>query len=147
MISLRPAGSDDAAFALNPPVETIKPSQVPGVRGSIRTTGAGWALRLADDRRVITYHGEDTGWVEVRQTGGEVLPEKLYISPSRQRQGIGTRVIQRLAAEPCGKAKPTALFVLKTNPAFRTFCRRHGFGVVQETAAELVMRRTMDQAA
>jgi hypothetical protein len=40
-----------------------------------------------------------------------------------------------------------ALFVLKNNPAFRTFYQRHGFGVVRETPAELVMRRTIGQSA
>jgi ribosomal protein S18 acetylase RimI-like enzyme len=84
--------------------------------------------------------------VEFRATEDEVFLKQLYISPTHQRRGIGSRVMRLLLEERRGTAKSMALFVLKNNPAFR-FYQRHGFEVIRETHTTLVMRRAMAEAA
>jgi ribosomal protein S18 acetylase RimI-like enzyme len=146
-IDLRPAGSDDYAFALHLYVKTIRPLATAWTEWVDEEQEAQFAsLWRPDDTRIITLNGEDIGWVEFRQTGDEVFLKQLYISPAHQRRGIGSQVMQRLPEERCGTAKSMALFVLKNNPAFR-FYQRHGFGVVRETPTKLVMRREIAEAA
>jgi ribosomal protein S18 acetylase RimI-like enzyme len=103
------------------------------------------SLWRSNDTRIITLDGQDIGWVEFRETGGEIFLKQLYISPAYQRKGMGSQVMRRLE-ERCGTVKSMALFVLKNNPAFR-FYRRHGFDVVRETHTTFVMRREMGEAA
>jgi ribosomal protein S18 acetylase RimI-like enzyme len=64
--------------------------------------------------------------VEFRATEDEVFLKQLYISPTHQRRGIGSRVMRLLLEERRGMAKSMALFVLKNNPASR-FYEQHGF--------------------
>jgi ribosomal protein S18 acetylase RimI-like enzyme len=147
-IALRPACSDDYAFALNLYVETIKPLARTWTEWVDEDQQARFAsLWRPDDTRIITLDGqEDIGWVEFRQTGDEIFLKQLYIVPAHQRRGIGSRVMQRLFEERRGAAKSIALFVLKNNPAF-WFYERHGFSVALETRTKFVMRREMDEAA
>ena len=146
MITLRPACSDDYAFALNLYIEAIRPLAGVWIEWIEADQEAQFAnLWRPDDTKIITRKGEDIGWVEFRRTGDEVFLKQLYITPKRQRQGIGSQVI-RLLNEQARTAKSMALFVLKNNPAFR-FYQRHGFEVVRETHTTLVMRRAMAEAA
>jgi ribosomal protein S18 acetylase RimI-like enzyme len=147
-IDLRPACSDDYAFALDLYVETIKPLASTWGEWSDEDQQAQFAsLWHPTDTRIISLSGgEPIGWVEFRLTGDEIFLKQLYISPAHQRRGIGSTVIQRLMEELRGAAKSIALFVLKNNPAFR-FYEQHGFSVAQETRTKFVMRREMDKAA
>jgi ribosomal protein S18 acetylase RimI-like enzyme len=145
-IDLRPACSDDYTFALDLYLKAIKPLAVAWVGWIGEEQEAQFeSLWCPDDTRIITLSGEDIGWVEFRWTGDELFLKQLYITPKRQRQGIGSQVI-RLLNEQARAAKSMALFVLKNNPAFR-FYQRHGFEVVRETHTTLVMRRAMAEAA
>jgi ribosomal protein S18 acetylase RimI-like enzyme len=145
-ISLRPACSDDYAFALKLYVEAIRPLAGAWKKWVEADQEAQFAsLWRPDDTKIITLKGEDIGWVEFRRTGDELFLKQLYIAPKHQRQGIGSQVI-RLLNEQATTAKSMALFVMKNNPAFQ-FYRRHGFEVVRETHTTLVMRRAMAEAA
>jgi ribosomal protein S18 acetylase RimI-like enzyme len=147
MITLRPACSDDYAFALTLYVETIKPLATAWMEWVDQDQEAQFeSLWRPDDTRIITLYGEDLGWVEFRQTGDELFLKQLYISPAHQRHGIGSQVMRLLLKEQRGAAKSMALFVLKNNPAFQ-FYRRHGFDVVREMPTIFVMRRVMAEVA
>jgi ribosomal protein S18 acetylase RimI-like enzyme len=138
---------DDYAFALNLYLKAIKP---------LATAWIGWvddeqeaqfaSLWRPNDTRIIVLDGEEIGWVEFRATEDEVFLKQLYISPTHQRRGIGSRVMRLLLEERRGMAKSIALFVLKNNPASR-FYEQHGFKVIHETHSTLVMRRAMAEAA
>jgi ribosomal protein S18 acetylase RimI-like enzyme len=147
-IDLRPACSDDYAFALDLYAEAIKPFARTWGEWSDEGQQAQFAsLWRPADTRIITLNGEhDIGWVEFRLSGNEIFLKQLYISPAHQRRGVGSKVMQRLMEELRGTAKSIALFVLKNNPAFR-FYEKHGFSVAQETSTKFVMRREIDKAA
>jgi ribosomal protein S18 acetylase RimI-like enzyme len=145
-IDLRPACSDDYIFALDLYLKAVKPFANAWVNWVDEEQEAQFAnLWRQDDTRIITFKGEDIGWVEFRWTGDELFLKQLYITPMHQRKGIGSQII-RLLNEQARTAKSMALFVLKNNPAFR-FYERHGFEVVRETHTTLVMRRAMSEAA
>ncbi len=147
MIALRPACSNDYAFALVLYVEAIKPLTSTWTNLICERRKAEFAsLWSPDDAWIIVLDGEDVGWVEVRATGDEVFLRQLYISPAHQRRGIGSYVMERLLEERRRTARSMALFVLKNNPAFR-FYERHGFSIVREIGSRFVMRREMVEAA
>jgi ribosomal protein S18 acetylase RimI-like enzyme len=146
-ITLRPAHADDYAFALNLYIEAVRPlasAWIDWVEADQKAQFA--SLWRPNDTRIVVLDGEDIGWVEFRATEAEVFLKQLYISPTHQRRGIGSRVMRLLLEERRGTAKSMALFVLKNNPAFR-FYQRHGFEVIRETHTTLVMRRAMAEAA
>jgi ribosomal protein S18 acetylase RimI-like enzyme len=145
-IALRPADTDDYAFALNLYIEATRPLASAWIEWIDADQKAQFAsLWRPGNTRIIVLDGQEIGWVEFRRTGDELFLKQLYIAPKHQRQGIGSQII-RLLNEEAGTAKSMALFVLKNNPAFR-FYQRHGFEVVQETHTTLVMRRAMAEAA
>lgn len=147
-IDLRPARSDDYAFALGLYVESIKPLAGSWTDWIDEDHEAQFAsLWRPEDTWIVALDGgEDIGWVEFRQTGDEIFLKQLYISPAHQRRGIGSTVVRRLMEERREMAKSIALFVLKNNPALR-FYERHGFSIALETRTKFVMRREMNQAA
>ena len=129
-IDLRPACSDDYAFALELYIEAIRPLAGAWIEWSDADQEAQFAsLWRQDDTRIITLDGQEIGWVEFRWTGDELFLKQLYITPKHQRQGIGSQIL-RLLNEQARTEKSMALFVLKNNPAFR-FYERHGFEVVR----------------
>ena len=146
-LNLRPAYSDDYAFALNLYIEAIRPLASAWIELFEAEQKAQFAsLWRPDHTRVITLNGrEANGWVEFRHTGDEIFLKQLYIPPEHRQRGVGSQVM-RLLNERAKTAKSMALFVLKNNPAFR-FYQRHGFEVVRETHATLVMRRKLAHAA
>jgi ribosomal protein S18 acetylase RimI-like enzyme len=146
-IDLRPACSDDYAFALNLYIEAIRPLASAWIEWVEADQEAQFAsLWRPNDTRIIVLQGKEIGWVEFRATGDEIFLKQLYISPEHRRRGIGSRVMRLLLEERRGVAKSMALFVLKNNPALR-FYRRHGFEVVRETPTRFVMRREIAEAA
>jgi ribosomal protein S18 acetylase RimI-like enzyme len=141
------AHADNYAFALSLYIEAIRPLASAWIDWDEADQKAQFAsLWRPNDTRIVVLDGEDIGWVEFRATEDEVFLKQLYISPTHQRRGIGSRVMRLLLEERRGTAKSMALFVLKNNPAFR-FYQRHGFEVIRETHTTLVMRRAMAEAA
>jgi ribosomal protein S18 acetylase RimI-like enzyme len=146
-INLRSASLDDYPFALKLYVEAIRPLASAWIEWVDADQEAQFAsLWRPNDTRIIVLDGEEIGWVEFRATEDEVFLKQLYISPTHQRRGIGSRVMRLLLEERRGMAKSMALFVLKNNPASR-FYEQHGFKVIHETHSTLVMRRAMAEAA
>ncbi|WP_201865105.1 GNAT family N-acetyltransferase [Microvirga soli] len=145
-ITLRPACSDDYAFALELYIEAIRPLASAWIDRAGTDQEAQFATLWRHDTRIITLDDQEVGWVEFRRTGDELFLKQFYISPGHQRRGIGSQVLRLLREEQRGSAKSMAPFVLKNNPAFR-FYERHGFEVVRKTHTTFVMRRAMGEAA
>ncbi|MEZ0171276.1 GNAT family N-acetyltransferase [Microvirga sp. TS319] len=147
-IDLRPACSDDYAFALGLYVEAIRPLARTWTEWCDEDQRAQFASlwRPAETWILVLDGREDIGWVEFRQTGDEIFLKQLYISPARRGRGIGSTIIRRLMEKRRGMARSIALFVLKNNPAVR-FYERHGFSIASETTTNFVMRRDMEDAA
>jgi ribosomal protein S18 acetylase RimI-like enzyme len=147
-IDLRAARPDDYRFAFQLYATTIKPYASAWPTWNDEDQEAHFAmLWRPDDTRIIVLDGrKDVGWLEARRTGSEVFLKQLYVAPTHQRQGIGSRVVRKLLDEWRGTAASMALFVLKNNPAARLY-ERLGFAVVQETRTKFVMRRELIDCA
>jgi GNAT superfamily N-acetyltransferase len=90
---------------------------------------------------VVTIDGKDVGWLQVSETQTEIRLQQFFISPDRQRTGIGTDVLRSLLAKWRATGKPIALTVLKNNPARRLY-ERFGFSLVGEMGVKYEMRRS-----
>lgn len=120
-ISLRPATSGDAEFALHVTEACM--------RVYAEQTYGSWIgrpdLDLAFDE-IIQLAGSDIGLIGVERRPDHWFLDKLYLLPAYQNQGIGSRLLQRLMRDARSAATPVRLTVLEVNPA-RRFYERHGF--------------------
>ncbi|TVQ96443.1 MAG: N-acetyltransferase [Spirochaetaceae bacterium] len=90
--------------------------------------GAVWLRVLGGEDRGFGYVAEDT-------------PElSIALLPEFRDRGIGTQLLSRLFAAPCGDT-PVSLSVSTDNPAVRLY-RRFGFEVVGESGDSLTMLRS-----
>lgn len=71
------------------------------------------------DRRIVGVLVLDAGWVT-----------QLYVDPSRQRQGLGSALLERAQAR---SAEGLDLWTFETNAASHRFYERHGFVLVEST--------------
>ncbi|TVQ95470.1 MAG: GNAT family N-acetyltransferase [Spirochaetaceae bacterium] len=89
--------------------------------------GAVWLRLLVGEERGYGYVAEDT-------------PElSIALLPEFRGRGIGTQLLTRLFASPCGDS-PISLSVSADDPAVRLY-RRLGFEVVGESGGSLTMVR------
>ena len=94
MINLRPAYSDDYAFALNLYIEAIRPLASAWIEWVDADQKAQFAsLWRPDHTRIITLDGREAiGWVEFRHTGDEIfLKQLLYLAQSISGVGLAHR--------------------------------------------------------
>jgi RimJ/RimL family protein N-acetyltransferase len=77
-----------------------------------------------------------------RTTLKEYVAQTWGWDEGRQRQGIGTSVIQQVLDEARRSGKPVALQVLKVNPARRLY-ERLGFSVTGENETLYFMKATV----
>jgi GNAT superfamily N-acetyltransferase len=89
--------------------------------------------------RIITMSGEDIGWLQTKTTDITLFLGQLYLSEPKQRQGIGTRVLQMLIEEAARAGKAVTLGVVKINPAHRLY-ERLGFRRTHEDECKVYMR-------
>ena len=83
-ITLRPARSDDYAFALKLYVDAIRPLASAWMEWVDADHEAQFArLWRPNDSRIIVLDREEVGWAEFRRTGDEIFLKQLYISPER----------------------------------------------------------------
>jgi GNAT superfamily N-acetyltransferase len=120
-VSLRPATSNDAAFALRVTEACM--------RGYAEQTWGNWDGRadfdLAFDE-VIQVAGRDIGLIGIERRPGGWFLDKLYLLPAYQNQGIGSHLLRRLIDDASAAHAALRLTVLEVNPACR-FYERHGF--------------------
>jgi len=91
--------------------------------------------------RFIISDGEDSvGRLYLDRMAGEWILVNIAVFPSRQKQGIGTRVLQDLIGEARGSGKAIRLHVMRDNPAAAWY-RGHGFEDVRvkEPYVEMVL--------
>jgi GNAT superfamily N-acetyltransferase len=120
-ISLRPATSADAEFALHVTEACM--------RVYAEQTYGSWIgradLDLAFDE-IIQLSGSDIGLIGVERRSDHWFLDKLYLLPAYQNQRFGGWLLQRLMRDAKAEAMPVRLTVLEVNPA-RRFYERHGF--------------------
>ncbi len=144
MIEFRPARPHDFDFVRNLYVKTL------------RSYASTWESRVDEgneaefatlwrpqDTNIILCDDEEVGWLEIRETEGEVFLKQFYMAPAHQRRGIGSRAMRWLIEEWQDTGKPMALFVLKNNPARRLY-ERFGFKITSEIDHRLLKRRAAE---
>jgi ribosomal protein S18 acetylase RimI-like enzyme len=78
-------------------------------------------------------HQALVGAVAYERQDAHIQLEELYVEPSRQNQGLGTKVMRHLLGQSKSLSLPIHLHVLLSNPA-RVFYERLGFTVTRSTA-------------
>ncbi|MEY2687652.1 MAG: hypothetical protein RL375_1850 [Pseudomonadota bacterium] len=79
----------------------------------------------------IVVGGERVGFLVLKVTPHAMRLNHFYVDPTRQRRGIGHRVMQWICSEADRQQVPVELMALKHSPANR-FYLRHGFVAVGE---------------
>ncbi|WFU86074.1 GNAT family N-acetyltransferase [Rhizobium sp. CC1099] len=82
--------------------------------------------------QIIVDDAYDVGCVTVEKHSDHLWLDELFIAPTFQRRGIGSKVLRSVISEAEELELPVRLSVLTTNPAV-DFYLRHGFRVHQET--------------
>jgi len=94
---------------------------------------------------VIEWEGQDIGVLAVERHPTHIQLAQIYILPSHQNRGIGTRLIRDLAREARESGRPLRLRVLSVNPARRLY-EREGFKVTSITLERVFMELYRDSA-
>jgi GNAT superfamily N-acetyltransferase len=124
-ITLRPATIEDHAFALHVTEACMR-------EYAERTWGS-WDGRADLDLsidQVVQHRGTDIGLLGVERHADHWRIDKLYVLPSHQNWGIGSRLLERLKTDGSAAGVELRLTVLEVNPARRLY-ERHGFVLVQ----------------
>lgn len=89
--------------------------------------------------RIITYLGDDVGWLDLRKHWRGLFLAAFYILPEYQGRGIGSSVLQQLLLEAETRKVPLKLGVLKVNTRARKLYENFGFKVESETDTHYMM--------
>ena len=92
--------------------------------------------------KVICVGGVDAGWIVVTYDADRIELNEIYLLPSYQRRGVGTKLILDIAADGQRTHRPVELQVLKVNVAAKQLYERLGFCVYDETETHLRLRLT-----
>ena len=144
LIALRPAQREDFTFCRRVKYDTMR---------WIIDQLFGWdektqAERFAgqwrpDEARIITYAGDDVGWLQTKPAEDAVFLASIYLDAPFHGRGIGTQVMQSLIDEARREGKAVTLDVVKINPARRLY-ERLGFRTTGEDEYKFYMRREAD---
>jgi GNAT superfamily N-acetyltransferase len=126
-IRLRPAQSTDVDFARSLYFETMRDVIEPWNEQRQEESFA----KLFDLRQasIISVKGKDVGWMQVHAEPGQILLRSLYLEPSMQRRGIGTRILGSLIAQCEKSSKRLRIAVIKNNRAMGLY-HRLGFRII-----------------
>jgi GNAT superfamily N-acetyltransferase len=80
---------------------------------------------------IASINNEDIGGYCLKNKTDHLYLEMLLLTPQRQRQGLGTQIMQHVMQQAAVQGLPVQLSVLKNNPAHQ-FYRRLGFAVYNE---------------
>jgi len=92
-----------------------------------------------DEVWIVVVDGSDAGWIQWRADKESVVLGSIYIAPSMQRKGIGTRVIQTILNSAAQQNQFVTLSVMKINPALALYTRL-GFRITGEDDHKLYLR-------
>jgi GNAT superfamily N-acetyltransferase len=131
---MRPATADEAPMLASIRVEAMRESlervgRFDEARARARLLDAFDAGRT----RAIELDGEVIGLVVLRPIEEGLLLDHLYLRPSHQGLGIGSRVLQQVFAEADARQCTLKVGALRGSEANR-FYERHGFVLVEEAA-------------
>jgi GNAT superfamily N-acetyltransferase len=125
-VSLRPATSDDAAFALHVTEAAMRTyAELTWGRWDVARAKADFNPAFDE---VIRLAGRDIGLIGVERHPDQWLLVRLYLLPAYQNQGIGGHLLRRVIDAARAAKVDLRLTVLEVNPA-RRFYERHGFVV------------------
>jgi len=88
--------------------------------------------------RLVHVDGQLAGLLAVKVHAEHVQLVKLFLLPSFQGRGIGTRLVRQVMAQAAAQERPVRLRVLRVNPAQRLYLRL-GFVITDETPERLTM--------
>jgi GNAT superfamily N-acetyltransferase len=91
-----------------------------------------------EEVRIITADGRDVGWIQEQISERSINLGSFYITPTMQRRGVGTQVLQMLLERAARDSKSMTLAVVKINPA-RQFYEKRGFRTTHEDEHKLYM--------
>jgi len=141
-VSLRPSTADDLTFVYDLLELTI--------RRHLENSGQVWPevrvrRRLAQhvpagDFEIIVLDAQRIGALMAQDRPQELWLDTLCLLPPWQGQGLGSSLVERVAAQARSRQVPVRLHVFRANPA-RGFWARQGFTVVGEDAHALHMER------
>jgi ribosomal protein S18 acetylase RimI-like enzyme len=139
-VTLRPAIAGDLPFARGLYLDNMREvSQRAGFAWDEAQQAASFDARfIAGEASIVVLDGEDIGWMQVAEREGELFLKQLFIHPTRQRRGIGTKLLRELIERARRKRKGVTLGVVKGNPA-RSLYERHGFRVTSEDRHKVYM--------
>jgi GNAT superfamily N-acetyltransferase len=140
-ITLRSADIEDLAFARQIYFETMRyiTDQLPDFDAAQHA--ARFAERfLPQEVCIIVRGGKDIGWLQVQEANTEIFLKQIFLEPTAQGQGIGSRLLLDLADRARRANKPLRLGVVKLNPAVRLY-QRHGFAITGEDAFKYYMEK------
>ncbi len=135
--NIRAVAPGDAAFLtklMNDPSLLARLHQEPSEENDWKDAIALWLSDADEEGYIISYYGQDIGWVAVN---GLLSPEKLpYIKiavllPAFQNRGLGKQIIGHLLKELRKRAYPAVrLFADQDNPGARKCYASCGFQAV-----------------
>jgi GNAT superfamily N-acetyltransferase len=141
-VTLRAATASDIDFIAGLIDKTMR-SYVERTWGSFsreRTVRAVREAVAAGTYSIVQCSGEDIGALAVAYEPTYMQLAQIYILPSHQNRGIGTRLVRQVAAQARRNAKPLRVRVLSVNPARRLY-EREGFVVTSTTPERVFMER------
>jgi len=144
LIALRSAQPEDFAFCRRVCHETMRwiIEQLFGWDEHRQAEKFAGQWRL-DETRIITYAGDDVGWLQTKAAEDAVFIGSIYLDTPFHGRGIGTQVMQIVIDEARRDGKAVALGVVKINPARRLY-ERLGFRTAGEDEHKFYMRREAD---
>jgi len=93
---------------------------------------------------IISLEGEDIGVVGIDIMPDHVWLKQLFILPRQQRKGVGSFVVNWAIEIGRKVGKDVRLQTLKVNSGAVQFYQKHGFELVEETAAHWKLSRHLD---
>jgi GNAT superfamily N-acetyltransferase len=92
------------------------------------------------NHEIIESEGQPIGCLCVIRKASEVQLKRVFLLPTHQNRGIGTRLVRELIERARADALPVRLRVFRVNPA-RALYARLGFQVTHETDTHVEMER------
>lgn len=140
-VVLQPVDADDVGFAYDVTEAAM--------RAYVEQTWNVWDVTLQlennaksfdpSTHQIVLVDGNRAGIVAVVVHESHAQLEKLYLLPSFQNLGVGSRVLQQLFELPTVKGKAVRLRVLEVDEGAQRFYRRFGFVVTGVNPPRVLM--------
>lgn len=88
---------------------------------------------------VVREESKAIGYSQIEDQGNQLYIRMLLLLPNRQRQGVGSRLLNAVIEKAKAQSKGIALQVFKVNEKAKRFYENHGFQVHSETPNSITM--------